>query len=137
MSYEELDHSRRYGNEWFPTEAELKVMVFQPFSDEHRKDGSITDYCDATRTYRYKNHFWNDNLTPHYYRALDPAAPITEAQHKIAAKKDATAKAHREIEHTIYKLQEAIEDYGDDVDVSQLRCPSYQKIYLAVKDLIL
>jgi hypothetical protein len=133
MSFEELDHSRSYGEEWFPTEAEVKNMDFQPFSDDKRKDGSISDYCAKTRNYRYKNHFWHDNLTPHYYKALNPKEPVTEEQKAVFERKQRVNKAHVEIEHAIYKLQEAVEDWGEYVDPQMLRTKSYQKIFLAAK----
>jgi hypothetical protein len=133
MSFEELDHSRDYGDEWFPTYDEVKNMDFQPFSEDKRKDGSISDYCAKTRNYRYKNHFWNDDLIPHYYKAIDPKEPVTEDQQRVFEREQRVRKAHQEIEHTIYKLLEAVEDWGEYVDPKLLRGKAYQKIFLAAK----
>jgi hypothetical protein len=78
-SFAELDNTLKNGEEFLPTEAELKGYDFRPLSDwtgeQQRNDGSTTFYCAKSKTYRYQNQFWRDKNRMHYYLAVPLGSP--------------------------------------------------------------
>jgi len=131
MSFEQFDFSKKYGTEWFPTQTELKTMDFQDFSPGIRRKDGTSDclFCEKTQNYLYSNHFWDDNNKPHYYHALDHTQPPTEEQQKVCEQKQKRNSAIRKIESAIAKCIETIEDYGQDIDVSDLPGKKYRNIF--------